>query len=257
MIRRASVETLDDVIKSIKSFGDVNVLPDDAGSVKIEAWPFTIKVKQHDVLYHWTLQAIDDPSDRDEGFASEPLDEILESLSEDTPGGEIWKQFASNPQQLILFLRKISAGPVGRREVLILKRIAGFLAAGSPSPLLSLHAKEIENLMKEMNDRNWRATAVEDDSGLPAIEFEIGETYEGKIMLSKVMYEYEFELEDHPDLAKSGISDSVIKDLREWTHNPSVSEASDEMESDIQTGRPGARPALDDRPTGADRPIVR
>lgn len=257
MIRRASVETLDDIIKSIKSFGDVNIIPDDSGSVKIEAWPFIIKVKQHDVLYHWTLQAIDDPSDKDEGFAAEPLDEIIESLSEDTPGGEIWKGIASSPQQLSIFLKKIAAGPVGRQEVLILKRIAGLLlAAESASPLLDLHDREIKNLMKEMNDRKWRATSMEDDSGLPAIEFEIGEAYEGKIMLSKVMYEFEFELDGHPDLTKRGISDSVVKDLRDWTHDPRVSEASDQIESDSSTGWPGAFPTINDRP-GVDRPTVR
>ena len=248
MRKQATIQTINDIAKSIKSFGDVDVRPDEeSGSVVITAWPFTIRVKQHETLFHWTLRAKDDPTDNDEGYASDPLDEIVDSLSEETPGREIWKQVSSSPKKLAAFLRRAAANPTAE-NVLILKRVAGFLLAGSNPAvtyLLDLHEKSIHKIMRDMESRRWVAEEIEDDSGLPAVTFEIGEEYEGKIMLAKVMYEYAFSVENNDHLTEKGTSDNVVGSLRKWAKRPDVDEAASEIEADSfedKTTRPVAVP---------------
>jgi len=255
MKRLATIQTLDDVAKAIKSFGDVEVRPgDEPSSVKILAWPFVISVKQHETLFHWTLQAIDDPSDSDEGFAADPLDEILDSLSEETPGRDIWKQYAASPAKLSALLRKLASNPTDRKSIVLLKRIAGFLSAAEARPnlLLDLHQREIQKIVRSMETRHWRASEVQDESGLPAVEFEIGEAYEGKIMLSKILYEYEFSVEKQPAVTEDGVTDDVVGHLKAWLHKPDVDEAAAEAErlDSEETLRP-QRPGTD-TPTGRD-----
>lgn len=250
MERRANIETFDRIVKSIKSFGDVSILPEESGAVKILAWPYTLHVKQHDVLYHWTIQAKDDASDKDEGYASDPMDAIIEAMSDgDDMAGVLWNKISSDPVRLASFLRSLAkTSPTVRNKAL--RRIAGFMrkSDAAPNPLLDLHEKEIEKLIRDMQARKWRAVKVRDDSSLPAIEFEIGDTFDGKIMLSKVMYEYEFSVDGKPEVTEKGVTDSVIRDLRDWAKRKDVELAADAVESS-PTNPPKT---VSDRPTGAE-----
>ena len=228
MKKRATVETIDDIVSSIESFGDVDVTYGEGGSVKIEAWPYTVNVQQHEILYHWTLQAKDDPSDADEGFAADPLAEIVDSMSEGVPGAKFWEQYASSPDKLAVFLRRLASSP-SPEGLAMLKKMATFLmVSGSGlSPLLDLHRREIRPMAEKMKKKGWRAMEVKDDNGLPAIEFEIGDAYDGKIMLAKVLYNYEFNVDESPEISESGTSDSVMGRLKSWLYRNDVAEAAD------------------------------
>lgn len=229
MKRKAAIETIDDIVRSIRSFGDVDVSPTEKG-IKIDAWPYSITIDRHETMFHWTLEAVDDPSDSDEGFAADPMEDILDSLSEETPGREIWKGLASSPERLAYALKKIAArmasGKLNRQDAAMVKKLAGALRCAAPvSPLLQLHEQEADRMLKDMQRRRWQAHKVEDSSGLPAIEFEIGEEYKGKIMLAKALYSYDFSIADHPELSEKGVTDSVTKQLLAWLHTSEVEEA--------------------------------
>jgi hypothetical protein len=254
MERHAFIETLDDIAKAIKSFGDISVIPNESGGIKIVAHPYTLYAKQADALYHWTLQAMEDPSDKDEGYSSDPLGSIRESLAGETPAGNMWEQFASSPKRLSSFLRRLASDPE-RPDTAFWLRKAFLVVATHMNPLLDLHKREIGRLMREIESRGWRAQELDDSSGLPAIEFEIGERYEGRVMLSQVLYSYKFEVEGAPEVTENGATDSVVKSLKTWLHRKDVDDAAETAEGGgVDPYRPTVRNIEDFPETWRDTP---
>jgi hypothetical protein len=90
------------------------------------------------------------------------------------------------------------------------------------SALVDLHNRKIDQLVGQMAKKGWRADKFTDDSGLPAIQFEIGERYSGTIMLHDVAYDYEFSIDGEPNLTESGTANDMENRLMAWMRSPEV-----------------------------------
>lgn len=260
MNRYASVETIEEIIRSMAwKTDEMIVRPEGPSSVRIEAWPIIIKIKQHEVLYHWTVSAIDDPNDKDEGYASDPIEEILEFIYGSIPGGEKIKHISSNPTQLASLLRKISLERDERRILVYLRRIYGFMRkiARNPNPILDLHEIAMNNLKMNMDGRRWSLSEFIDDNGLPAISFEIANRYEGKITLADILYVYEFGIEGRPESIKHGVTNSIVFDLKMWVREISMDNRFDDIwDKNEPQANPVVNPAVGIKTTPVTRPTI-
>jgi hypothetical protein len=191
-LRVAFVETLNDIIQDTRhtTSHPVNITPKPDGTILIERKNvYSVLVKPHEVLYYWKYESLNDPSDKDHGYAFDPLDQIIDSISNGDPTNKkLWEKFASTPVK----------------------------------PLLDTHNKYIDQLHEDAALRRWNTQKIETDAGLPALSFEIGEQFKGEIGLAQIVYDYELRLHGHPELTKKGTSDSVIQEINHWINSPQI-----------------------------------
>jgi hypothetical protein len=223
---RLALTTVDDILKLIgrRDEYDTRVLED--GTLEVDAYPYLISMKQNTPIFHWTVEAVQDSSDRDEGYSSSPTEDIIEFVKGEVPGGQFMDRFVTSA--LLRIAKAVMSAECNPDDAaLALRRLAArILHLGTAeSVLLTLHKMELGQLAGKMTKNGWRIQEFKDDSGLPALEYEIGEMYFGKIMLHDVMYDYKFVVHGSPNVTASGTTNDLEAEFKKWSKSDAVDEA--------------------------------
>lgn len=244
---RLAITTINDILMAIGRREEYDTKLLDDGTLLVEAYPYVLKIKQNSPMFHWVVEAVDDPTDRDEGYSSTPTQDIVDFVKGDVPGGSMLDKYAA--EQLRRMAAAILAGRCRPADVAAeLRRVASRvrMADTGVSALIDLHRVEMKHLADQMTGKGWRIQEFKDDSSLPAIEFEIGERYTGKLMLHDVIYDYEFAVEGEPSVTKSGTTNDLEQEFRAWARSDAVDSAR-EAAPDPDT-KPIAAPGPTGRP---------
>ncbi len=225
-----AITTIDDVLNLIGRRADYDVKFLYNGSIEVEAYPYRLKLKAVMTIYHWIAQSVEDLNDKDEGYSSEPTEDIINFMIGDIPGNAFLEKYASCP---VVFLERLAEAIEHEKNdprvaSAVLKRLSNLVkfVRTNPRPvLMALHKDEIEKLSIEMSRKGWNFVHVTDDSGLPALEFDVGDRYWGKIMLSDIVYDYEFSIDEYPDVTESGSANDIEERLRMWVRRDDVNTA--------------------------------
>lgn len=216
----------------------------ESGGVIAESPIKYIEVNPHKVMYRWNVEAIDDPSDSDEGVSDRPTEDIIKFIKAGIPGGEeTFKHLASNPVMVAQVLRRIAGAYVGKLRLACLRRVlvavedltvgAGF------SEYVQVQARNVNELKKTMEAKGWDVLDSKIDE-IPILEFNISDQFSGSIRTHTIEYKYEFEVKGYPLTQSIGISNNPARELKLWEKSSEVEEATEEAKSNQKTQGPKA-----------------
>jgi hypothetical protein len=203
-----------------------------------ETLTYTVKIIPKGVTFYYKVWATEDPSDSEEGVSDEPLKSLAEFVGQGLPGGEMFERMSSSPEGVARALRH-AARTADRK---ILRRISSVLATAGRRTADSEGSRgdELEKLFQKMRSKGWRAEKAETKEGEPSIKVEIGEQFEAVIEFSDINYDFEFGIDGHPDLTKSGLTDDPIREFQRFYRSPeveSVYEGAKSKKEELQSNR--------------------
>ena len=71
---------------------------------------FSFDIEPKEVVYAYKIEAVDDPSDSEEGTSPNPLKDIAKFLGQGLPGGEFFEKRSSSPDGVSAILRAAADG---------------------------------------------------------------------------------------------------------------------------------------------------
>ena len=80
----------------------------------------------------------------------------------------------------------------------------------------NIEQKEMNKLLSEMKKKGWKVEESEDNRGKPQLTVNISDIYEVVISVESILYDYIFQIPDHPDLTEDGITDDPIREFQKY-----------------------------------------
>jgi len=202
---------------------------------------FSYDVEPKEVVFAYRVEAVDDPSDSEEGTSPEPLKDIAKFLGQGLPGGEFFEKRSSGPDYLAALLRVVAAAAIETKSrsgiSRMLRRAAVLPHLGAAVSALRPHlvriamseADAFEKLKKDMEAKGWDVEEGKNEVGSPKLTIDVGGQYKAEIEVDSITYDYVFQFADRPDLTKSGTTEDPIREFQKFYKSPEVSEAEDEL----------------------------
>lgn len=245
---------------------------------------FSVDIEPEAVQFEYRIEAVDDPSDSEEGVSDDPVGKIAKFLGRDLPGGEFFEQRASGPGAVASALRTaadraLSGVPSRKRTSDMLRRVSALpfvrdalrTVYAATVRLSGMSADErFDEIESKMESKGWDVKRREKD-GYEELVVDVSGIYEVTISVDSIRYHYMFQFADRPDLTKSGTTEDPIEEFRRYYKDPDVQDAAsaarppkkDESPMSFQKTVPaGGDPGSDDRhtvpsgPKKEDRPTV-
>lgn len=147
---------------------------------------FSYDIEPKEVIFAYKIEAVDDPSDSEDGTSPNPLKDIAKFLGQGIPGGEFFEKRSSSPDHMVMALRAVATAAVSiksRQEVSrMLRRAAvlpGFDAAifALRPHLVRLAMSEsdaFENVKKDMETKGWDVEEGKNEAGSPKLTINMG-----------------------------------------------------------------------------------
>lgn len=236
MHRQAAVVTWDDLKNFFK--GDIWQKSDfSEDRFQGRTRTFSVDIEPEEVQFWFKIEAIDDPSDSEEGVSSDPVKDIAKFLGRDLPGGEFFERMSCGPQAVSAALIATSnraltrtpscsaiAASLRRAAVLPYLKQAMVAARYAMSRLANMDTDEFEKLESSMDSKGWEVSK-RNVNGREELVVNVSDIYEAIIHVDSIVYNYTFQYADHPDLTKSGTTTDPIKEFSNYYRSDEVTEA--------------------------------
>lgn len=212
---------------------------------------FSFDIEPKEVLFEYKVQAVDDPSDSEDGVSADPMKDIAKFLGHDIAGGEFFEKRAFSPDATSAALRaaasELEASRSRSHALLALRRASVMPILASALRAVRTHAlrlamsskEEFEKLKDRIESKGWDVKQGEDSVGNPTLKIDIGDVYTAEIAVDSILYDYTFQFTDRPDLTKSGTTKDPIEEFRVYYTSEEVKEARSEAR---QKPRPDESP---------------
>ncbi len=190
--------------------------------------PVEVHVRATGKSFGVRIEAVDDPSDSEEVSTEEPLKAIAEFLGRDLPGGEHFERMSFMPEafarSLAAFADLVGSGSVGRRAaVRMLRRLSAVRMADSPPK-----DEGLSDLERDAKAKGWDAKLKKRD-GEDVLVIDVSGLYVAEVTLDGMIYEYKFEVADHPDVTGESTTDDPIREFERWIRDPGVQDAIEDL----------------------------
>jgi hypothetical protein len=210
-----------------------------------------VNIEESETQFNVKIQAIDDPLDSEEVTTSKPLKAIVDFLGEGLPGAEYYEQMASSPRAFASYLNllayRIDKQNIDKQTLTELLRRASIalnhkllhrvvVAMTTKLARENVEQKEMGKLLSEMKKKGWKVEESEDDRGEPQLTVNISDIYEVVISIESILYDYIFQIPDHPDLTEDGITDDPIREFQNYVrkHNEVMSSIKSPEDTEIR-----------------------
>ena len=230
MKRNAAIVTMEDLTNFFKGEAWKSVDLRDS-ELFARANQAIVNVEESETQYNVKIQAIDDPYDSEEVTTGEPIKAIVDFLGEGLPGAEYFEQMASSPRAFASYLnllayqidkknidKKTLIETLRRVSVALNRNLLHHIVIAMTTRLAreNVEQKEMSKLLSEMKKKGWKVEESEDDRGEPQLTVNISDIYEVVISVESILYDYIFQIPDHPDLTEDGITDDPIREFQKY-----------------------------------------
>lgn len=193
------------------------------------------------IIFNLEIKAIEDDSDSLQTETEEPINDLVDFLAKDLPGGELFKASQLSPSNLVSILTHLSFlyDINSLKSNHLLRRIYCLVSTNNLSHIArevkrdeSIIEFEFSKIKDFLSKKNWKFKEDTDNQYLPVIKANIYDIYEAIISISTIEYGCTFSVKNGEE--SYVITTTPINELKDWGSQSEVMEDYEARKREIQ-----------------------